>query len=181
MRVQSRIDRYDQMQAEWQKELTPTVVRRERETFKDCLNPDGSSKCIGQPIYQGGMEILREEELKLFSKYPEFSHPVADAHHAVYMALAKRADAGEITHAQLIKALHDVGAASKKYVAEQRLLLQNQLQKAQESDAQTALNIAVTLAVVAVAGLAVTAAASTPTYTPAPMTCYVYGNFLQCY
>ena len=91
MQVQSRIDRYDQMQNEVKTNLVPTVERRERETFKDCLNPDGSSKCMGQPIYQGGMEILREEQLKLFSRYPEFpNHSVADANHAVYMALARR-------------------------------------------------------------------------------------------
>ena len=35
MPVQSRIDRYEQMQNEWKTEVVPAVTRRERETFKN--------------------------------------------------------------------------------------------------------------------------------------------------
>jgi hypothetical protein len=184
MPVQTRINAYDQMLLDAQNEMWPAVHRRVKEQYGNCLNPDGSSRCIGEPIYQGAVEIFKDEQAKLFARYPQFpDHSIADGYTAVYLAIAKRADAGEITHLQAVKAIAAMMAEAAKYRASQREMLEKQLVTAQARDSQVVLNIAKALAVVAFAAIVV-AAASQPRYV-APIQCQIHNAhtpspFAQC-
>jgi hypothetical protein len=95
--------------------------------------------------------------------------------------LASRVDDGDILPQQFMHAFNEGWKWLYGKMEEEQLLLQSNLESAQQADAaawNTLSSIATGLATVAT--VAIVASAAVSASRPAPMNCYVYGNYVQC-
>jgi hypothetical protein len=95
--------------------------------------------------------------------------------------LAKRVDSGDISPEQFMHAFNEGWKWLYGKTEEEQLLLQSNLQSAEQSDAaawNTLSSIATGLATVAT--VAIIASAAVSASRPAPTNCYIYGNYVQC-
>jgi hypothetical protein len=95
--------------------------------------------------------------------------------------LARRVDDRDISPQQFMHAFNEGWKWLYGKMEEEQLLLQSNLESAQQTDAaswNTLSSIATGLATVAT--VAIVASAAVSASRPAPMSCYVYGNYVQC-